>query len=141
MIEIKQEINIAIVDKIKEHFVEDGGYTKEVIAAELRRYMTETPDSVFVLVGYDGEEIVGHTIAWLPENRGYIWSDQSWIKNGTPTEYVKMALALMETWAKIKGVNEIRLETERNKDAIVRRWGFQEHGVIMTKRLSNDTGN
>lgn len=138
MINIRQEIDVAIIDKIKEHFVEDGGYTKEVMAAELRRYMTETPDSVFVLVGYDGDEIVGHIIAWLPENRSYVWLDQVWNKNGTPTDASVQGMILLETWAKIKGRHEIRMETGRNETVIARRWGFIECGIIMARRLNNE---
>lgn len=135
MINIKHETDVAIIDKIKEHFVEDGDYTKEVIADELRQYMTQVPERVIVLVGYDGDEIVGHIVAWAPLNRNYAWFDQVWNKPGTPTDASVQGMILLETWAKLRGIYEIRMETERNKMVIARRWGFQEHGVIMTKRL------
>ena len=138
MTEIKRETDISIVDKIKDNFVEDGDYTREVIAEDLICFMTKSPDDTCVLVGYEDGEIVGHLVAWIPDCRSYVWLGQAWHDSKNGSEVAKQGFKELEKWAKERGYNEIRFETERSRMSIGRSWGFEEHAVVMTKRINND---
>lgn len=132
---IRQEQNPTIVCQISGNFVEDSSYNKNVIASEIWSIMANRPDSICVLIGYLFEEIVGHIVAWIPDNRQYIWIDQIWHKNSLEKEIVEKGYEMLVEWAKECGINELRAETERSSLAIARKWGFEEHGVIVRKQI------
>lgn len=131
MIEIKIQSDPAIIDLIKENFVEDTGYVREVMADEFRDMMTNYPDRILVLVGYDDNKIVGHLVAFMPYNRNYVILDQAFSK--TTAEVAKIGFEALKLWAKQLGALEIRMETERNRveHCALRRYGFKESGVSM----------
>ena len=135
MIEIRQETDPAIVDKIKGHFIEDGAYNSQVIASELIESMAYDPTAVCVLVGYADEVVIGLIVAWVPVNREYVWLDQAWVDQKYKDDITLKGFSKLEAWTKDRSLKEIRCETERNSAAIQRKWGFIEHGVIMTREI------
>ena len=122
------------IDQIKTNFVEDGAYNKEQIAYELKVNMATNPNDVCVIICKDETgKILGHIVGWLPEDRHYAWIDQVWSSVGK-----KRSLKGFEyfvKWCTEKGRHEIRMETSRNKMAMARSYGFEEHSTTMRKAL------
>ena len=135
MTEIKRHTDSGIVDLIKGNFVEDGSYTKNVCADELKFMIDTNPDDVCVLVGWKEDKIAGHIVAWLPAGRNYIWIDQAWHDNGDVWSSASNGFDVLEDWAKSKNVLEFRMETNRSALPIIRRWGFTEHSLTMTRPI------
>ena len=128
LVEIRRELNPDIIDKIKTNFVGDGSYSRDVMCQEFVHTMTFLPDSIFVLVGYVNNEIVGHFVAYKPENRNYVFLDQAW--NISTIENSKIAFDKLKEWTKSIGLNEIRFATKRDSVAY-KFWGFEQHLVIL----------
>lgn len=124
------------IDTMKVNFVEDGAYTKDVIAAKIKRYMETAPDSTIVLAAYDeAKGFVGHIIGWIPEDLDFVWIDQIWHDPQYNQELVQAGLSRLREWALARGVHKLRGETERNSLAIQRGQGWTEHGVIVEYEL------
>lgn len=135
---IKRELNPDIIDKLKENFVADGVYSKDVMCRDFVDYMTNSPDNICVMVGYDDEKIVGHLVAFKPFNRDYVVLDQAW--NISTPEHAKAGFEQLREWVKSIDCKEIRFETER-ASVITRAcitWGFKGHSVILQMRIQND---
>jgi hypothetical protein len=135
MVEIKRETDISIVDKIKGNFVEDGAYTQDVCADEIKRGMVGDNSDVCILVGWDGDKIVGHIVAWVVPDRDYIWLDQCY--NSSDPEVAQKGFVLLESWCVMKKIYKIKGESTRKSLPVHRRFGFEEHGVMMVKELSH----
>jgi hypothetical protein len=136
MTEIRRITDPAIISEISRNFTTDGCYTRQVIAAELAARMNQMPDDTCVIVGYNAGKIVGFITAWIPPARGYVYLDNVWHLNTNEAKAAKDGFNMLLDWAKSKGLKEIRMETARNAAAILRRWGFEEHQIVM-KRMVN----
>ncbi len=136
-VKIFRATNPEIMRLIYPHLVEDGEYTRRIIAKDILGMMTAAPNEIFVAVAFDKEEeLVGYTIGWIPVERRYVWLGQSWSSGEYSRNELKDALELVKRWAANEhDIHEIRFETERNADAIVRAWGFELHGYIMNCRF------
>jgi len=119
-----------ILEHLKDNFIEDCGYDKDVILKEVRTRMDNYPDETFVCVGYNDEKIVAFLIAW--QLREYAWLDQTW---SIDKEASKEGMELFESWCRGKKLLKIRAETERSQKVLERVWGFKPHSVIMEKMI------
>lgn len=129
MKKVVKETNPEIIDKLAENFVEDGVYTKEIICKEFRDTMIYHPDLICVLVGYDDDKIVGHLIAYKPDNRQFVFLGQAW--NIAENEHAREGFEQLKEWTKSLGLKEIRFETERASvmAKAVKNWGFTSRFV------------
>lgn len=124
-----------VLKYIYPHLVEDGEYTKDIIIEEIAGRMMNDPDSICVMVVFEGQEIIGYTIAWTLTNRNYVWLGQSWSSKNLSRNDAKKAVEAIEEWAEeTHEIKEIRFETERNPDALERVWGFDIHSYIMQRK-------
>jgi hypothetical protein len=133
---IRIETQPEIIDLIKCNFVEDGDYTRDVMADEFKELMTKHPDRTLVLVAYDdNKKPVGHIVAYKAFNRSYACLEQAYSSTGF--QVPKIGFEALAEWARQSGVKSIRLETERDSVAncAVKRYGFAEHGVVMELKL------
>lgn len=130
--EIRRVTNPEIIKFLYPFFIEDGAYTRDIIAKELFEIMVSVPDEVFVAVIFEENEIMGFGIAWIQDNREYIYLSQAWSKPGCNRNYGKKAINVIEQWAiKEYNIHEMRFETKRNPEAIERAWGFKLHSTTM----------
>lgn len=132
---VKREFDPAVIDRLSANFVEDGSYTREIMANEFKQLMIARPDEICVLVGYDDNKIVGHLIAFRPYNRDYIVLDQAW--NIATPEHNLEGFECLKNWVKSIGLKEIRFETEKDSVALraAKIWGFESHSIVMSMRL------
>jgi len=136
MTEVKRITDTAIISEIAKYFTTDGGYTREVIAAELKARMEQMPDDTCVIVGYNAGRIVGFITAWIPPRRHFVYIDNAWHLNTNEAKGSIKGFKLLLDWAKSKGMKEIRLETSRNASAMFKKWGFEEHELVMKRQVA-----
>lgn len=127
------ENNPDIIDSLKENFVDDGDYTRDIFADELKQAMARVPDRILVIVSYDNDKPVGSLIAHIPFNRNFVFIDQAFNMSGEH----KDGFVIFEEWVKSKGLNRVRIETgnHRVEAAVAKRYGFKEYSVVMEKTL------
>jgi len=137
-VRIVRETNPDIISRIKDHFIEDGSYTRDIMAEEFRLSMTAYPDSICVLVGYDKDKIVGLLIAFRPYNRNYVLLDQVW--SSYRRVISKEIIEIIKMWSREIGASEIRASTSRNSVAqrCIKDYGFKEQNIEMTLSLSEN---
>jgi hypothetical protein len=130
---IKRIENIDIIKSLYPLFIEDGAYTKDIIAKELYQIMTYTPKDVFIGVIFnDNNDIIGFGVAWRPDDREYIELTQAWMHPKCKRKFGLKVIEMIKKWAiKEFNIHEIRIDTNRNPKAIKRVWGFTIHSYIM----------
>lgn len=128
--------NPEIIKHLRHYFTEDGSFTRDVIATELFNVMITTPEEIFVVVIFDENDLQGFGIAYVPNNRKYVWLAQVWSKPGIDRKYGKKSMEMIKQWAVQNfNIHEIRFETSRNPKAIKRVWGFKKHSTIMNSEF------
>lgn len=135
---VERQFNPGIIDELKDKFIEDGGYTRDIIADELKELMIDRPRRICVLAGFAGDRIEGFFIGYIAANRDYLWLDQAWHSAEFPKWACCEALYKMSHFALAWNVKKMRAETERNALAIERMWGFKEHGVIVELEIKEN---
>lgn len=142
MLKVIRETDVSVVARIKKYFILENNDDahRDIAAAELGRYMELSSDRTCVIVGYDEDEVVGLIIAWIPANREYVWLDQSWYKQWYGEDIRLLGFNKLVNWALDRGIKEIRSETNRDSAAIKRRWGFEEHSVIIKRCIDDISG-
>lgn len=133
---IRRVTNPRIVEFLHPFFIEDGAFTRDIIAKEIFNIMFITPNEIFVATIFEKAEFLGFAIAWVQEDREYVWLAQAWSKPGTDRKYGKQAIEMIKQWAiKEHNKHEIRFETDRNLKAIERVWGFKPHATVMSGKF------
>lgn len=130
--EVRRATDPKIIKVLRPYFIEDGAFTRDIIAKELFEIMIAVPNEIFVGIIFEENEIYGFAVAWLPDNREYIWLAQAWSKSGSERKYGQAAIEMIKQWAMEKfNIHEIRFETNRNPKVIERVWGFKSHATVM----------
>jgi len=130
--EIRRSTSPKIIKYLRPYFTEDGAFTRDIIAKELFEIMIATPNEIFVGVIFEENKIYGFGIAWLMDNREYIWLAQAWSKSGSERRYGQAVLDMIKQWTiKEHNIHKMRFETNRNPEAIERVWGFKFHATVM----------
>ena len=139
---VYRETNPEIINILAENFVEDGVYTREIMIKEFTDAMIYRPAEICVMLGYDDDngilikpKIVGHLIAYKPDNRDFVTLDQAW--NISTAEHSKRGFNELVEWVKSLGLHEIRFETEKSMviERALRTWNFEEHSLVMQMRF------
>lgn len=132
---IERETDPKIIETLKPNFIEDGCYTKDLMADEFERLMRLLPDSICVLVGYDDDFISGLLIAYVVDNRDYAYLAQAY--SISKSDFAKEGFDMLIEWCKSLSLNELRYETERDSAQMIgtKRYGFSEHGVVMARKI------
>jgi hypothetical protein len=139
MIKVIRVYEPSIIDKLKENFVEDGSYTRDIAGDEFKLLLEKYPDRICVLVSYDEDKITGYLIGFLAFDRNYVVLDQVYNSMDSIDAFAtaNTAMTMFKEWCKSIGANEIRLETERKSVAekCMRFLGFTEKGVSLRLEL------
>lgn len=98
--------------------------TRMDIAAEIYGRLKEKPDDTFVLIAIENNITRAVMIAYVSECRKRcVWLWQSQSKPGF--RYGRLMFDALKSWSRSKRAKEIRMRTNRDKEAIQRKWGFE----------------
>ena len=136
MMNIKRAKDPQIIKYLRPYFIEDDACTRDIIAKELFDMMVSVPNEIFVVVIFEENELKGFGIAWIPDNREYVWLSQAWSKSGNERKYGREAIEMIKQWAISEhNIHEIRMETLRNPKVMERIWNFKPYAVVMRNRF------
>lgn len=127
---IERVTDISIIDEIKEYFIEEHGYTRDICAAELKEVFSR-PDSerlICVIVAKEDDIIEGYVVGVIIYDRCFIV--QAYSK--ATRMYSDYGFEMLKAWAWTAGAKELRLECESDS-AITRfaKLGFNKCSTIM----------
>jgi hypothetical protein len=113
------------------YLLEDSDYDKETMLQMLLHHMTATPEQIQVLVAFDENQVLGHTITFAEQGTVYTFILQAWVSNKAPKGLAKKLLSRVEAWTEDLGRKSIRMETRRKESGFIRRFNFQPFSSIM----------
>ncbi len=114
-------------------FHENTDEMKEKYARKLALAMANTPESIFVIQAWSGEDIVGFIAANTAED--HIWISQAWSKVGNPFSVVDAMLNRTVLWTIALGRLSLRAEVTRDAEAVFRRFKFKAITTIVEHRI------
>jgi hypothetical protein len=133
------------------HFVDDCDHTAQYYMEELALEMFYNADNVFVVVVYEGDELIAHTCAIKLKENNYIWSYNAWSKSQVYEVYDKppetkdntngrkkngYAQQMIKQWAVEKfGIHEMRCRTFLDPEMLKRIWGWEILSHEMTLKF------
>lgn len=123
MITEQPEYNLST---LKEHFIDCGEYTKDVILDELNYYQGE-PYFLCLISENDGV-VDGFLIGY--KSRSSLWISQIWHDPKVTFDGMSV-IALARKFAKEHGMTSVTGETDRKQMKAMQRYGFKEEAVIM----------
>ncbi len=123
MITEQPEYNLSL---LKEHFIDCGEYTKDVILDELNYYQGE-PDFLCLISEVDGV-VDGFLIGY--RSRESLWIAQLWHESGVKFNNGSV-MHHARKWARGRGMTSLTAETDRKAMKAMGRYGFEEEAVIM----------
>jgi len=121
------------VDYMRDYLLPDDDFSEGMLAEALRDMMQNTPDGIYVGQAWEGDELKAFVIAFAPPNMGHVFIHQAWANpeiNGTKVQD-KLFLRLC-LWAETIERSELRAETKRNPEALLRRWNFKPFSQILS---------
>jgi len=129
--------NRSAIDFIKGHLIKDECYDNmESFVTDLKEIIGNP--SVFLCIALDGEDVKGFILATAPPRYKHVFLWQVWVD---PTVKEKIAQKLffrLNLWASSLKRMEIRAETKRNTDAVLRKWNFKEISSIVSYKIPDD---
>jgi hypothetical protein len=124
--------NNAGVDYIAPYLLNDPDVDVESLVAALKWSVNAALDNTYILAAFkevdEDVKVVGFLIAFAPENRRHTFIQQAWVWNKLNESHKladRMFLAL-RLWTEGLGRDEIRGETTKEGEALLRRWNFKE---------------
>lgn len=135
MITIQREYGRAVIDELKPFFTEDGGFTREVCANELKS-IYDYPDSdkyLCMIVAREGFEIKGFLVANQVYGRCFLNQAYSVLDQHNAL----VGFNKLREWAKESGCTEIRAETEKNSvvSRMLSKYGFNIHTIVLRQAI------
>ncbi len=132
--------NSDIIEMIEEHLIEDRDYSVKDIKKHLVSYMNESPKEFLAAVLLDHlAEVRGFLLAYIPPERKHLFVLQTWCDHHIATsEWPKKLFDEVVDFARENNLSEIRGETLRSPEAILRKWGFKTYSTIITYSLEDE---
>lgn len=97
--------------------------TRTEIGLELNRRLKDEPDNTLCLVAMDNDYCLGFIIAYAREKDVFLWQSRSSPK---ASKCSKVAFNYLREWTKAKGLNEIRIKTDKRTAKLMKRkYGFK----------------
>jgi hypothetical protein len=125
--------NIVVADILKPFFLDGMDFGREDYAELLKNQMTEFPDETCVLIAFDGDEVIGFLIAWIPISQKHVFIHQTWIQNKDVYKNVgKTFLDILINFCQNLNIEEIRAETTREPNSFLRKYGFKPFSIIIS---------
>ena len=131
--------NSDIIGMIQDHLIEDKDYTKEAMSKHMTAFMDDSPESFLAAVLIEEPlDIKGFLLAYIPPERKHLFVLQTWCDPElATTEWPKKLFDEVVSFAKENKLNEIRGETLRSPEAILRKWGFKTYSTVITYELED----
>ena len=127
------------VDYIQDHLLPDDDFPVGALVDSLKDMLLHTPDSVFLGLVFDGDEVVSFVIALAPPSASHVFIHQTWASESLPDTTVQDKLFLrLCMWTEAIDRSELRAETRRNAEPSLLRWGFHEYSRILSFVVSED---
>jgi len=140
LIEIKNPQGIEL---LVEFIIGEPDYTREQIAFDTMRWLMESPDDTCVISLWDNENnLMGFGISFIPSGHKHLFISQAWMDPETAqTKWPELMLDHLKTFARLRGLDELRMETKRDARAFARKWGFEPFSTTMTFDLTKENKN
>jgi len=116
------------IDLMASH-IDNDDYDPGAISEMLKSMLVQTPEQLFILQLFDGEELKGFLIATNPPLQGHVFVYQAWVDEHVGGTWSMDMFARLKAWTELAGKSEIRLETKRDVDAWFK--GFRLHSYIL----------
>ena len=115
----------------------DPDWPQEDLVEWLKSALVGSPESIFLLQAYDGEEIKGFVVALAPDKREHTFVLQAWMKAEDPQAKLiaDMCFYKLCLWTDSLGRRFVRAETNRSVEAFYRKWNFVEKSRIIEFEL------
>lgn len=124
--------SVKFVPLIADNLTFPGIEMREVFLEHLVYAMERNPDSVLVLAEVEDKEINGFVIAHNPgPKHPFVDLAQVWIALGQPWSVGNQMLSRVVLWSLSLGKSYVRGETQRNPDALLRKFGFEPVSQIV----------
>lgn len=128
--------NPGVVDMIKDRMTEQSDRYVE----GLKEAMRASPEYIYVLVTIQDEEIVAFLVGSADPQSPFAWIHQAWRKPELDWDVADRMFLRFTAWVEEKSKAEIRMETQRNPNAFLRRWNFEVVTTIMSFQLMDQEG-
>lgn len=128
------------VDLVKHRLLDDGMTGPEEREAELRTWLRNSPENIFVLGAWEKRELIGLVIVQAEEGKKHAWMWMAWVDHHkAPSDLTRHAFEIVRAWALSRGRLQIRSESARSERAHQRRWGFRPIATIFACNLIKDS--
>lgn len=115
-----------IIKLIEPHLTFSDEALKEQYLLQLVDALTNKPDSIFIVGGFRGDELVAFGIAY---NSGpldpFVLLTQAWSEHNNQKELVDNMFSRIILWSMMLNKKGIRAETQRSTKALFRAYGFE----------------
>ncbi len=125
------------VDVIEELLTEvDTSRTN--VAEQLKSTLIESPEAIYFVQAYDGDQLQAFMIALAPVSVDHIFIFQAWKLPSADKLISDRIFFRVCLWADSLDRHEIRAETQRSPEAFLRKWNFALHSQIMSFHISEN---
>lgn len=114
--------NTAALEYIKPVLRMADGVSKEQYLENLELWLVHSPQTIFLQLAFEGNELQAFMVSYLPPQVGYIFISQVWAKNEETA--VQLFTRAVE-WGSYLGRIGARMETESDHDGYSEKWGFK----------------
>lgn len=122
---VKRVTDASILPELEPHFVFQDEEERGVYSVQLMQFMQLGLTRVCVVVAFEGTEVIGFVIA---ENTlaPHAWLSQIWCSPQHGLDVANQMREVLLLWASALGKTHLRAVTNRDMDALHRRFGFYE---------------
>lgn len=129
------ETEHSIVEMVP-HLSLENDYEKQLFAEQFINAIRTNRSSVFcVQARNEDDELIGFIIA-QSSDLPFVSIHQAWSKPGNPWLVIDHLYKRTILWALSLGFEEIRAETKRSLEPLFRRFGFEEHSVVVKYKIN-----
>lgn len=129
--------NAGVMQYIEPHLVLDSSTDKATFCLQLTDALINAPQSVFVIVAFENEKLLGFLVAIAHAGVSYTYVAQLWTETGVARRFELLVLSRLKAWTESLGRDSIRMETQRDPASFSRRWKFKEISTIMELKIEN----
>ena len=131
-----------LIKLVEPHLTFSDDNLKEGYLVDLHTMLIEQPDSVFVVGGFRGSELVAFGIAYNPGSKSpHVLLTQAWSEHTNQKELVDNMFSRIILWAMALEKSGIRAETQRSTEALFRAYGFEKVTEVVQLTFNKEIQN
>lgn len=134
--------NPVVVDYLKDKLIINNGYDRQASVEQLKQLMQNSPETVFVSVIVDKNEVHSFLIAYRISGSDFVWIWQAFAEPDVPNELKVEMFNMLKKWAVLNcGVQKLRCETHRSNrlKAFLHSWGFEKVSEVLECQIKVQT--